>query len=332
MGKRTIVLVVALVLAAVSAFAVWQYLSNVEEDVKKDIVEAVIYRATERIDVGTEGVVARDFIAEDTAFAVDVAFEGSTIVCTGLALREDQDPVDVGISCDLNPQNLAVVLDGTVAAGPISKGQLITTEMFVSPAELNSVRLSDSIAPNMVAISIRPDEESSVGGFVRAGDKVNLLASTSLQINQLIELLKLDPDIREQILGAGLATATQPPVVGTDGEPIDPVASFAETLPASIEFTQTVLQNVEVLAVGADTRPSPLGLGLEPQGSQVVVLEVTPQQAEQIEFAKQYTSVALSLLPSDQPYTPFASRGIIVDDLFSLLDRVLEQVEGAIGR
>ena len=31
MGRRTIVLVVALVLAAVSAFAVWQYLTNVRE-------------------------------------------------------------------------------------------------------------------------------------------------------------------------------------------------------------------------------------------------------------------------------------------------------------
>ena len=106
---------------------------------------------------------------------------------------------------------------------------------------------------------------------------------------------------------------------------------MAETLPGSVDFTQTVLQDVEVLAVGADTRPSPLGTGLEPAGSQIVVLEVTPEQAEKIEFARQYTSVALSLIPSgeDTVYSPFDSRGIVIDDLFSLIDRIREQFEEA---
>jgi Flp pilus assembly protein CpaB len=92
-----------------------------------------------------------------------------------------------------------------------------------------------------------------------------------------------------------------------------------------------VLQDVEVLAVGPDTRPSPLGTGLTPAGAQIVVLEVTPEQAEKIEFAKQYTSVALSLIPSgeDTVYSVFEARGVIVDDLLSLIDRIREQFEEA---
>jgi Flp pilus assembly protein CpaB len=88
-----------------------------------------------------------------------------------------------------------------------------------------------------------------------------------------------------------------------------------------------VLQDIVVMAVGPDTRQAPKGTGLEPQGTQIIVLEVTPQQAEQIEFAKQYTSVALTLLPKDATYTPFESRGVVVDDLFDLLDRIEEQLQ-----
>ena len=59
-------------------------------------------------------------------------------------------------------------------------------------------------------------------------------------------------------------------------------------------------------------------------------LEVS-EQAEKIEFANQYTSVALALIPSgeDTVYNSFESRGIIVDDLFSLVDRIREQFEEA---
>ena len=80
-----------------------------------------------------------------------------------------------------------------------------------------------------------------------------------------------------------------------------------------------------------DTRPSPLGTGLTPAGAQIVVLELTPEQAEKVEFARQYTNVALSLIPSgeDTVYSQFDSRGIIVDDLFTLIDRIREQFEEA---
>ncbi len=85
-----------------------------------------------------------------------------------------------------------------------------------------------------------------------------------------------------------------------------------------------------MIAVGPDTRLSPLGTGLEPQGTQIIVVEVTPEQAEQIEFTNRYTSVGLTLLPKDKPYTQFDARGVLVDDLFDLLQRIEEQLQ-AVG-
>jgi Flp pilus assembly protein CpaB len=332
MGKRSLVLIIALALAAVATFAVWQFLSTVEDEARAEVQEVVVYRATQLIETGTPASEARDFIEESTALVPNVAFDGSQIVCDGPAEGSDA-PVDV---CGRNPRLESVLDPINVAAGPISAGQLITADMFVPPALLTDVKLSESIPQGKVAISFLPDAASTVGGFVRPGDRVNLLASASIDLTQSTQLLE-DPELRKLLLGEGAVpqetpTTTAPPVEGgLDEEPFDPVAALAQTLPGTIDFTQTVLQDVEVLAVGPDTRPSPLGTGLTPAGPQIVVLEVTPEQAEKIEYARQYTNVSLSLIPSgeDTVYSQFESRGIIVDDLFTLIDRIREQFEEA---
>ena len=331
MGRRTLVLIIAIVLAGVSAFAIWRYLTTIEDTVKADITEVTVYRATAFIDTGTEGTEASEFIEESTALRETVVFEESAILCLGPVERtEGEDPNEVG--CPDNPRDLNALLDGKVAAGPISEGQLITSDQFVTPAELTAISLSESIPQGKVALSIRPTEVAAVGGFVRPGDRVNLVASASLSVTSFLEILK-DPELRELVLG--IAPTEPPPEPGVEEEPPaepgaeeeeqDTLTQFAETQAAQVDFTQTILQDVEVMAVGADTITSPLGTGLEPQGAQVVVLELTPQQAEQVEFARQYTNVALMLLPADVPYTPFESKGVIVSDIFSLVDRLQEE-------
>jgi len=325
MGKRSIVLFVALGLAAVSAFAVWQYLAGVEDRAREDILEVEVYRATEFIEVGTDGEIARTLISQSRALQEAVVFDESRILCTGPVVRDSSSDLTI---CDGLPGDLNTLLDSKVAAGPISAGQLITADMFVSPAELNTVSLSEAIPPNKVAISIRPDDEAVSGGFVRPGDRVNILASADVQLNQFLDVIK-DPELRELILGPGdQPTAPVITLVPGDGpEPVDPLTALAETFPTSIQFTQTVLQDIEVLAVGPDNTLQGLGTGLTPQTGSIIVLNVTPEQAEKIEFARNYTTVALSLLPKDSPYTLFEARGVVVDDLFNLLDRIQEQLE-----
>jgi Flp pilus assembly protein CpaB len=333
MGKRSLVLIIALALAAVSAFSVWQYLTTVEEDARAEVQEVVVYRATQLIETGTPVPEAEAFIQESTALISTVVFEGSQIVCTGPAANSDA-PLD---SCGRNPRLDSVLDPINVAAGPISAGQLISSDMFIAPNLLSDVKLSESIPQGKVAISFRPGEASAVGGFVRPGDRVNLIASASIDLTQSVELFQ-DPELRALLLGDALADLVPDPVVvGGDGTAAegtgeeDLISRLAATLPASVDFTQTVLQDVEVLAVGADTRPSPLGTGLTPAGAQIVVLEVTQEQAEKIEFASQYTSVALTLIPSgeDTVYSPIDSRGVIVEDLFTLIDRIRDQFEEA---
>ncbi len=324
MGRRTLVLAIAVALATISGYAVWQYLSSVESDIRSDIAEVVVYRATAPIAAGDTGSDARSRIAKGTALREQVVFDGSKILCLGGAgTNAEKNPNEFG--CPNNPSDLDVTIDGRVASGPIAVGQLIAANSFSDTRDLQQ-RLRDAIAPGKVAISISVDDVSSAGGFIRPGDNVNIIASATLAPLDFLEIVSND-ELRDLLVTVD-STDTGADT-GTDPGASSPVEGSAATGPQNLapavagqyQLTQTILQNIQVLAVGPDTRAAPLDTGLEPSGSGVVVFEVTPQQAEQIEYARQYASVTLSLLPSGD-YVPYDSQPIVVDDIFGLLDRI----------
>ena len=107
--------------------------------------------------------------------------------------------------------------------------------------------------------------------------------------------------------------------------------AFISILNPSFAFTQTVMQNLEVMAVGPDTRPNLLGAGLTPQGSQILILEVTFEDAEKIQFIQNNTSFSFMLLPSEFPYTIKESRGVVIDDIFDFVTRLEDDLEAAFG-
>ena len=325
MGRRTLVLIIAVALAAISGFAIYQYLTGVEDDIRSDVAEVSVFRASETIDGGTAGTEARPFIVESTALRESVVFEGSTILCTGPAgANAGGNPNEVG--CPQNPNDLNVVLDGKVAAGIISAGQLITTESFADVRDLQQ-RLSEAITPGKVAISIEVDVSGASGGFIRPGDNVNILASASLAPLNFIEIISND-ELRDLLVEVEVDPSADEGDEGAGDGPDQPVdtgpGNLGTAIAGSYDVTQTILQNVQVLAVGEDTRPAPLDTGLTP-GAGVVVFEVTPQEAEVIEYARQYTAVSLSLLAVGD-YVPYDAQPIVVDDIFGLLDRIAEEL------
>jgi Flp pilus assembly protein CpaB len=316
----------------VSGFSVWQYLSSVESEARAEVQEVVVYRATELIDTGTSITEIEPLIVKSSALVEAVVFEGSQIVCDGPTETSDA-PLDV---CGRNPRLDSVLDPINVAAGPISAGQLITSDMFIAPNLLSDVKLSESLAEGKVAVSFRPNEENSVGGFIRPEDRVNIVASTSIDLTQSTQLFE-DPELRQLLLGiTEEAATTGAPGAEEGAESEDIITRLAETFPSTIDFTQTILQDVKVFAVGPDTQPQPLGTGLTPAGAQIIVLELTQEQAEELEYATQYADVSLTLISSGedesgQPYVynPITSDGVIVDDLFVLIDRIRLQFEEA---
>ncbi len=328
MGRRTLVLVIAVLLAGISGFALYQYLSSVEDDIRSDISEVIVYRANAPIPARTAGADARPLIVESTSLRQHVVFDGSAILCIGAAGENaTKDPNQYG--CPKNPSDINSLLDGNVASGPISEGQLITVDSFVSIADTET-RLNESIAEGKVAISVLVDGSSASGGFIRPGDNVNILASAQVSPFDFIKMVSNDElrDLFFQELTEEDTEALEGPV---PVDPNAPPANLLDALPTSYSITQTILQEVQVLAVGADTRAAPLATGLEPAGAQIIVFEVTPQQAELIEYASQYTSIALSLLPAEGTYVPYDAQPIVVDDIFGLLDRISAELGLVLG-
>lgn len=308
MSKRSIVLVVALLLAALSAFAVLSFLRGVEDNAAAEIQPVPVFRATQRIEAGVTGSEALRFIEESEE---PEKFRPSLAVATREELNE--------------------VVAGKLTAGPISEGQIITSDVWVEPVEVETRRLSEFISPGMVAVSIQPDKVSAVGGFVRPGDRVNLVASQTLSLSAFVELLS-DPELREFFLGIPATELPDPVQIGTDedGNPIlippeTDVQTLVSGIPSSVQFTQTILQNVEILAVGPSVRDVSTDTGLVPVDGSIMTFEVTPDVAEQILFADQYTTIDLVLVRED--YAEVETNGVIVDDLFSIVDRYLALLE-----
>ena len=101
MGRRALVLVIALVLAGVAAFSIFQYLSGIEEDVIADQEEVVVFRAINPIAEGTEGT----FILQGRGTLFEESTEQLEDLPQGAIQNQDQ---------------LQSILGGRVAAGPIS--------------------------------------------------------------------------------------------------------------------------------------------------------------------------------------------------------------------
>ncbi len=234
MGRRTIVLVIAIVLAVVAAFAVWQYLTSVEDDIRSDISEVRVYRATELIAAKTPGEEAVAVIEESLALHESVVFEGSTILCVGPEEgNEGKDPNEYG--CPDNPSDLNSLLENRVAAGPVSAGQLVTTEQWVELQEFQEASLSESIASGKVAIGILPSDVKAAGGFIRPGDRVNLIASATVELTNAISLYQY-PELAALLAENQDTTTEQPPA---EGGFTTTTAAPEPVIPTSIDFTQT---------------------------------------------------------------------------------------------
>lgn len=326
MGRRTLVLAIAVLLAAFSGLALYRYLTSVESGIRADISEVVVYRASADIPARTPGEDARASIVESRALREHVVFEGSTILCLGAAGENaSKDPAQYG--CLANPSDLLSVLNGHVAAGPIAKNQLIALSSFVDVSETEQI-LSESIAPGKVAISISVDADKSSGGFIRPGDHVNIIASTSVSPFDYLSIISND-ELRNFFLTTpGLAAGGTAPD-GTEEEAEG--NGLLAAMPSSFDITQTIFQEIQVLAVGTNTRPAPEPIGLEPVVGATIVLEVTPQQAERIQYAATYSGLSLSLLPSSGTYVPYDAQPVVVDDIFGLLDRIAAELGLVLG-
>lgn len=298
MGRRAIVLLVALILAGLAAWAVWNYLQNVESEIieGQEIVE--VYRAGAAIAEGTDGsILVSDFTS------------GGPLLVQGTDQAEDVPEGAITTSEQLNQ-----VLTGRVAAGPISAGSILTETQWTQ-ITIDITPLAEEIPAGKQAMTISVDNVRGINGFVEPGDHINMIITL---------------DIGFDLLPEDFSGVIVDPVAPVEGEA--PAAGEPET--TVITYTRYVLQNLPVLAAGRDIRadedaPETVEVdqgattGTTPDGQPVdedlgnltvFTLEVTPEQAERIAYAFENGSIWLTLVPED--FVEVETTGVIIDNLF----------------
>lgn len=328
MGRRTIVLVIAVILGALAAWGIFAFLTNVEDDAREGLNEVIVYRSTEFVDRGADGNVALGSFEQSTE--LEELLPDNAI--TTLAQLQD-------------------VLQNRVSRGPISKGQIVTTDLWADPEE-EVASLSELIEPGKQAIVVRPDEVKAVGGFVRAGDNVNIIASAELSRKATIDLLR--SPLGRELLGLTeifdefeqFLIDNQPPGTPleeqlTEEEIEEAMDELVTAIPESIQLVFTAMQNVEVLAVGSVARGGPSAeevagedetviSGVEAVGTQLVTLEVEPGDAEKIVFIFDFLRPWLTLTSSQEPYVDYVTSGTDISSLLGdILDRRTLEILGA---
>lgn len=151
--RRTLILAAAIIVGALGAFLVWNYVNNVEDKVAQDSQLVSVYLVAQPIARGTSGVEAQAYIKKDSIPRKAVPSNRIT-----------------------NPQDIA----GKVALNSLSANQVVLNDMFVDPSDPNarqsfSERLTRINNEDQTAITIQVDQVRGVASLLQPGDYINIM-------------------------------------------------------------------------------------------------------------------------------------------------------------
>lgn len=271
-SRRTVILLIAIVVSAVSALGLSRYVRGLEDDVYGDAALGEVWIVQSQIPKGTpaEQAIGQGLIE---LTSVPVEFIPSTAIV---------DP-----NAELN--NLVAVVDLPAAS-------MLVSGNFVAPNVL-STGITDRLEERgMVTVTFPIDQVAGVAGFIQPGDFVNMLVVRPLAFESTEE------EANPEEGGGGTG----------DGDLPDLDEYYSNAIPASaeqslyLENARYFYQKAEVLAVGQSL---PLDLGETTEGTDtaatggVITLAVPPEVVQQV-LAVGTQNLYLSLVPSS--YEPKA--------------------------
>lgn len=178
--RRTVILIVAVALAAVAAFANYAYLSSVQDRAYGDAERVKVFVVKKDIEKGVPGATA---LAEE-------------------AVRQGQIPKEFRPSTALVDIN---AIRDKVAIAKLTPGQVVVDGMFVDPAQAQ-VTAAQRLTTGRVSVTVSVDAVSGVAGNLLPNDRVNLLVKegSGLGVTQRVLYQNVE------ILFIGTQAALQP--------------------------------------------------------------------------------------------------------------------------
>jgi pilus assembly protein CpaB len=274
--RRTIAIIIAVILALAAAGLVVWYVSSLRE-------ETTTVEQTQTVLVAKEDIPALT--------------TGEAIIQNGLVERQQVAVSSVVPGALIDETSL----QGMVVTIPVAKGQQLLQSQLGVPEEQS---LSFEIKQGMRAISIPVDRDNGVGGAIKKGDRVDVIATFEAEDFQQVLLP----------LGAVLPATDVQRVLNLTG--ID----LAQT---TSPVSKMLLQQVEVLAMDplVGTATSSGGAfgqsegGAEVPDLPVITVMVTPEDAEKLVFAEQFGKVWFTLVPAEDT-TSVTTPGRALPNLF----------------
>lgn len=233
MGRRTVLLIAAIVVAALGAGLVWMYANRADERAQADAAPVEVLVATSDIATGTSGA----------AIAEAAAVELRTLPAAS---------VPAGALSDLGPVTDLVTL------GPVFTGQVLLQQAFGTQEQAAG---GLTLPEGTLAISIQLGDPERVAGFVKPGSEVALF--TTLEGQAAAEGQEAAPQQTTVLLPRVPVVAVGPTVV-TQPESGSANTEAIPTAILTLALTQEQAQRV-ILA----TQTTALYMGLLDQASEV---------------------------------------------------------------
>lgn len=156
-SRRTLILIAAIAVGALAAFAIFNYVGGIEDRANDNARRVRVIRVAQDIPRGLDGVTARDQGYLDLDAEIPAEFLPRTAV-----------------------QDVETILT-KIAVADLAAGQVLVENMFVDPVNAQ-VTAARRIETGRVAITVSVDQIRGVAGLVVPGDFVNMMAIPSNSI------------------------------------------------------------------------------------------------------------------------------------------------------
>ena len=204
-SRRTLIIVLAVAVAAVAAIANVTYLDNVQNKAYEGAKRVYVYRVKQDIAKGTQGEQA----------------VGKSLI------ERTQIPQEFRPANALTSEDQ---LNGKVALANLSAGQVVVDGMFVDPIKAQTTT-RDRILPGQVAFTVSVDQIHGVGNLLFPGDQVDIMVKDDKTqaerlLYQNVDILFIGSNGAPQAGETGTASKTSaPPTTGngiiTFAAPVD---------------------------------------------------------------------------------------------------------------